>query len=364
MHDQPKAFVIMPFEAEFESIYSKLIKAPLVEAGYEVTRADSLLDQRNILSDIVRGITTADLIVADLTTNNPNVFYELGLCHGLGLPTILLAQSINDVPFDLQSYKILVYETHFDKIDKLRSKLKDIAEKHRTKAIEFGNPVKDFSNNASVPSPTPTEKNGITDSCPSVEDAEEKEFLDYLVDSEKASSDLTNILTRLLKDNEIVTSRITKHAAGLQALSNNPVAGSAGKFHKIALLAASDMNNFSKKVEDMLPSFEEAISRLDENYTGSIRTADPETRKKEDLERFVQTINGLLNGSQEAKKGMASYRDAVLGIGEKKLSKDLSRASRRQAEALNGIISNIQRVVAFCEKTLMMVDDKFADYLN
>src|SRR6266446_10525833 len=107
MSEQPNAFVIMPFDVEFTSIYEKLIKDSLESAGYQVARADSFLDQRNILADIVRGIRSAKLIVADLTTNNPNVFYELGLCHGLGLPTILIAQSIDDVPFDLRSYKIL-----------------------------------------------------------------------------------------------------------------------------------------------------------------------------------------------------------------------------------------------------------------
>ena len=40
------------------------------------------------------GIDTADLLIADLTDLNPNVFYELGIAHGLGIPTVLLTQSI------------------------------------------------------------------------------------------------------------------------------------------------------------------------------------------------------------------------------------------------------------------------------
>lgn len=61
------AFVIMPFDPEFQSVYDDLIKPALEEAGYDVERADSFLDQQNILSDIVRGIGDADLVVAELT---------------------------------------------------------------------------------------------------------------------------------------------------------------------------------------------------------------------------------------------------------------------------------------------------------
>src|SRR5688500_10577916 len=98
MKNKPLAFVIMPFDGEFDEIYESLIKMSLVDAGYQVFRADSLLDQRSILRDIVTGITKADLVVADLTASNPNVFYELGLSHALKRPTVMLAQSMNDVP--------------------------------------------------------------------------------------------------------------------------------------------------------------------------------------------------------------------------------------------------------------------------
>ena len=79
MQQKPRAFVIMPFDPEFDSVYEELIKPPLENAGYHVTRADSLFNQQNILRDIIRGIASASLVVADLTTQNANVLYELGL---------------------------------------------------------------------------------------------------------------------------------------------------------------------------------------------------------------------------------------------------------------------------------------------
>lgn len=360
MDEKPKAFAIMPFNPEFNSIYENLIKQPLEEIGYHVARADSFLDQRNILSDIIRGVTTADLIVADLTTNSPNVFYELGLCHALGRPTVLIAQSIDDVPFDLRSYKIHIYETHFDKIQKLKDALKEIGEKHKRGEISFGNPVIDFS---------PNKEQAITKNSETVsEDAaseidgqsEERGLLDYLSDADKASNRLTSILKKILKDNEAVTNKITKHTTSMRALSSNPMPGSAGKFHKIALLVASDINTFSRRVEDTLPMFAKTIDELNENYSGYINIIKPKTDEdKEQLDKLRATISSLLQGAGEANTSMSSYRDSVIGLTELKMSKDLTRATRRQAQALSGIISNIERVEAFCVKTLTMIDEKF-----
>ena len=107
------------------------------------------------MKDIIRGICEADLIVAELTSLNPNVLYELGIAHGLNKPTILLTQSIEDVPFDLRSYRIISYSTHFALVGELRQDLSSIARKHTEGSITFGNPVSDFSGLALPPHADP-----------------------------------------------------------------------------------------------------------------------------------------------------------------------------------------------------------------
>jgi hypothetical protein len=52
----------------------------------------------------------ARLIVADCTDRNPNVFYEIGLAHTIGKPTILLTQKSEDVPFDLRHWRHIAYQ--------------------------------------------------------------------------------------------------------------------------------------------------------------------------------------------------------------------------------------------------------------
>jgi nucleoside 2-deoxyribosyltransferase len=62
------------------------------------------------MDDIVKSIDAADVVLADLTRKNANVLYEVGICHALGKPVLLLTQSLDDVPFDLRHRRVLVYE--------------------------------------------------------------------------------------------------------------------------------------------------------------------------------------------------------------------------------------------------------------
>ena len=64
----------------------------------------------NILERIYNQISRADIVVAEMTGRNPNVFYEAGYAHGLGKPVILLTKSVDDIPFDLRHYPHIVYQ--------------------------------------------------------------------------------------------------------------------------------------------------------------------------------------------------------------------------------------------------------------
>lgn len=140
-----KAFVIMPFAPDFDEIYNLFIATTLTDAGFEVFRADTILSQRNILEDVVSSIIESDLIVADLTGSNANVYYELGLAHALGKRVLLLTQSIEELPFDLRSYRVISYDTHFASIQKAKDELTALAIGARDGSIPFGSPIKDFA---------------------------------------------------------------------------------------------------------------------------------------------------------------------------------------------------------------------------
>lgn len=121
---EDNAFVISPFGMPFDTYFSHIVKPALEECGLYAIRGDSLYRPTTIIDDIWQGIRNAKLLIAELTGRNPNVLYELGLAHALSKPVILISESIEDVPFDLRSIRVLVYDKdHPDWGDKLRLSL-------------------------------------------------------------------------------------------------------------------------------------------------------------------------------------------------------------------------------------------------
>lgn len=62
------------------------------------------------LEQVWRGVRAAKVLVAELTTRNPNVFYELGIAHALGNPVVLVSSRLEDVPFDLTHIRVIYYD--------------------------------------------------------------------------------------------------------------------------------------------------------------------------------------------------------------------------------------------------------------
>ncbi len=62
------------------------------------------------MDQVWQGINSAKVLVAELTTRNPNVFYELGLAHAMKKPVVLVSARKEDVPFDLQHIRVIYYD--------------------------------------------------------------------------------------------------------------------------------------------------------------------------------------------------------------------------------------------------------------
>ncbi len=112
-----KCFVIMPFsstnsctEEQWLDIFENTIKPAVDEFGFDYTCFRASLVIGNIITDILDNLYSADVVIADLTDKNANVFYELGVRHALRNATILIAQNLEHVPFDLRNYVTLKYD--------------------------------------------------------------------------------------------------------------------------------------------------------------------------------------------------------------------------------------------------------------
>lgn len=121
--DNKKCFVIMPFRKEFKEIYTEVYKPVCEENNVLCWRVDEVVGPGSITKDIIEGIIDADIIIADLTLKNPNVFYELGISHATGNKTIMTCQNEKDVPFDIANYRTIFYKQSIAGSKELYAKL-------------------------------------------------------------------------------------------------------------------------------------------------------------------------------------------------------------------------------------------------
>lgn len=106
------------------------------EYGYSVVRADKMANSGLITKAIIEQIITADLVIADLTGNNPNVFYELAIRHSYRKPTIQIVKGEIDIPFDVANMRTISYETTLSGADVAKREIEATL-----KSIEDGNSV-------------------------------------------------------------------------------------------------------------------------------------------------------------------------------------------------------------------------------
>ncbi len=73
---------------------------------------DDIFATGKIMDQVWSGINSAKVLVAELTTKNPNVFYELGLAHALKKPVVLVSSNEDDVPFDIRHIRVIYYDVN------------------------------------------------------------------------------------------------------------------------------------------------------------------------------------------------------------------------------------------------------------
>lgn len=122
---KPKAFVVMQFSEAYNQLYNEVIKPVCESFNLECERADEYHTTNPIIQDIVNSIKSASVIIADITPDNPNVFYEVGYSHASGKPTILLCDKKREkLPFDVSSFRTLFYDNSIAGKSQIENKLK------------------------------------------------------------------------------------------------------------------------------------------------------------------------------------------------------------------------------------------------
>lgn len=330
---KPGVFVLMPFEEEFDGVYDYLIHDPFSEAGYDVMRADDLLNQRNILEDIIQSILNSELIVADLSKNNPNVYYELGLAHAFKKNVILLTQDIMGLPFDLRSYRVIMYSTHFAQMNHARQEIQNLIEGVQAGNVKFGSPVTDFGISVS-----PLSTNGTESLEAESDEQDEYGLLDYQVESEEGMETITQVVTEVGD----YLSTLTLDVQNAVERLTGPEKGAPRKQRKTMRSLAVELNKYTSRLQQGNGQYQEALTKVGQSLnamlSGQFKTSNQDRAK---LTEFVKVLVDTEKNIQEGRDSFSAFVATLDTL--PKIEREFDRSNRLMSAEFKTFVDNIEQ---------------------
>ena len=134
--DMRKCFVVSPIGAEgsevrvnADKLFKYIIKPVCELCDFDPIRVDQLNDANSITQTIIEHLENADLVIADISGHNPNVFYEMGYRARTKKPMIHLKTKGENLPFDVNTIRTLDYDlTDLDSVDEVKGRLQKTIE--------------------------------------------------------------------------------------------------------------------------------------------------------------------------------------------------------------------------------------------
>lgn len=152
-------FVISPIGDEGSNIrlnadklFKYIIKPVCEECGFKPIRVDQINDANSITQTIIDQLEDADLVIADISGHNPNVFYEMGFRTRTNKPIIHLKTKNERLPFDVNTIRTFEYDlTDLDSVANIKERLaKTIKSFNYTEQEEVSNNEDSESNTSSI----------------------------------------------------------------------------------------------------------------------------------------------------------------------------------------------------------------------
>lgn len=362
MSNKSEIFVLMPFDKEFNDLYEFIKVVFEKNQLYKVFRADDLKNQQSILKDIVISINNCDLILADLTGFNPNVLYELGIAHGFNKNVILITQDIDEIPFDLRSYRVVQYSIHFSKIKEFERDLNNIIEELNTGNIKFGNPVSDYISIDEIEKKS--EKRQLSNNEKELiieNDKEHKEeelsMLDDLEVVQNALPELTNIVNKFNDQTGIMNRDISKYTKQIQNVMNDQSSGTYSHLRKLYKKVSNVLEKFSTYVSECNTKYNTVWTEFERSTTNLLMndimyTSD---EAKENLKAFIDKLVNIKSSMEIGNKSVSTIAEEVAKL--KGFEKSINRSTdlvQREVNTFAGLIaksiSSIDRIQELSRK--------------
>ncbi|HDP2772754.1 TPA: hypothetical protein P6J98_001502 [Staphylococcus aureus] len=152
MNNLKKCFIACPIGTDDSKVrrnsdflLQSIIK-PALESDFEIQQSDLISSTNKITDEIIGGLTNSELVIVDLSTHNPNVFYELGYRHALERPTITMINKDENIPFDVSAYRTIYYSELYADVVNAKDQLKETIKTFTDNDFNFENPVNKYNN--------------------------------------------------------------------------------------------------------------------------------------------------------------------------------------------------------------------------
>ncbi len=352
----PFAFVLMPFSEDFDSVYGMIIKPALEDCGFDVARADDLESQQNILKTVLAGISGSDLIVADLTNSNANVFYELGIAHTIGKPVVLLTQSISDVPFDLQSYRLIQYNVHISGLNEARKAISSCATGLADGSMAFGNPVADFY-------PTGEHSTfmgrGIgpdeNSEAGSLEGSDGLGLIDRVVEIQSKYADLITIVENLSELLQQMNEDVGNSNNRLERINANPNQSTPAAIQSELRRLASKIGPFNDHMEMANPQTADNIKVISDNWEWILSYVMKQPEEiGEGLAEPLSELTQLHEIVVETRSSFSSMLESIETLPH--MERRLNREKERLGRVIQAFLDNLQMLDASLLRILNRLD--------
>lgn len=172
-----KCFVVCPIgaddskdRAQSDSLLKYILEPVLNEFEFEIIRADKINSPNIITDDILKHLNESELVICDMSSHNPNVFYELGYRHAINKTCITMVHKDESIPFDLSQHRTIKYSKDVDDVEKAKNHLSEM--------------ISTYENDGYNESYTSTNNNQTSNG----------ELLRHLIDIKSEVSDLKDLL--------------------------------------------------------------------------------------------------------------------------------------------------------------------------
>lgn len=353
-----KAFVIMPFREEQIALYEELKEH--FKGKYEFNHAGDLDNQHNILKDIVNGIHSSDVIIADLTGLNSNVLYELGLAHAMNKKVIIITQNLDELPFDIKSYRANEYSLLFYKFPKLIVELDKLLNGAIDGSVKYGNPVLDFMPGFYELQGKPeynknSKEENVDETQRETETLDENGMLDYIENIKSQSQNMTGEITLMGDELNEMNSHIQNATDEMSRVKTQSGSVDASFARDVCRRLAIPIENCAEKLNGHIEKINIHWSIVENSYLSLLDNKYFHT--SENLQKLKEMKASLTNTKTAIKESNSKIEDLIaslrrsMGI-ERRLNKAISSLAFELTEYLKiteTMAASIDRIMSKAE---------------